>query len=305
MQPKAREIYEKVYATAVQPPLYSAPWWLNATCGADGWDILFFNVREENGQAFLPFQKTVIRGMNAMINPPLTQWLPLIKTSQLHNLIPENKLEELKDFSILDIAVKPMDGKLLSSGELPINLKYSYLISSQTDINEIRGKYNEGLRRNLKEAAENYSIETSNDIGTFLTLCHSTYRQRGIKTPWWVNDKVPVIWNALLAEQQGVIELATKDGVPVAGILTAWDDTTCYYLIGGRMTNERGASGHALLLDNAIGRASDKGIAFDFEGSMNPGIANFFQSFGATPEPYWQIRKYRGLGKLWALLNKN
>lgn len=304
MQPRAIDVYEEIYATSVQPPLYGAPWWLNASCGPGGWGVLSFNDQEKNQIAFLPYQKTLIRGMNAIVNPPMTQWLPLIKTSLTRKGIVENNFDALKKYSILDLAVKPEAGKLFSSDKFMINLKYSYIIPAQKNINEIRSKYNEGLRRNVKEAVLNYSIETSNDISTFLSLCHSTYHQRGMKSPWWVENKIPSVWNALVTHRQGLIELAVKDGVPVAGILTAWDDTTYYYLIGGRATNEGGASGHALLLDHAIMQASEKGIAFDFEGSMNPGIANFFQSFGAKPEPYWQIRKYRGMGKLWSLMNK-
>lgn len=305
MQQKMRDIYEAAYATALQPPMYGAPWWLDASCGPHGWDVLQFDDQEKNQPVLLPYQKTAIRGMNAIVNPPMTQWLPLIRISESSQGIDKNKLEELREYPILDIAVRPEAGKFFSSNKFSVNLKYSYIISSQTNINEIRSKYNEGLRRNLKEAKENYSIVSSEDIGTFLSLCKTTYHQRRMKIPWWVENKIPPIWNALVAKKQGMIELAFKDKTPVAGILTAWDDATCYYLIGGRVTNEGGASGHALLLDHAIARATEKAIAFDFEGSMNPGIANFFQSFGAKPEPYWQIRKYRGLGKLWALLNKN
>ena len=94
-----------------------------------------------------------------------------------------------------------------------------------------------------------------------------------------------------------------KDNDPVAGIMTGWDATTAYYLLGGR--NETGgASAHAYLLDDAVSHAVAHERKFDFEGSMHPGIANFFQSFGAKPAPYIRIRKYKGLGKLWSYLHK-
>jgi len=100
-----------------------------------------------------------------------------------------------------------------------------------------------------------------------------------------------------------MIHLAIHQGVAIAGILTGWDSKTSYYLAGGRNGDDQGASAHALLLDHVIHEAQTRGLAFDFEGSMNPGIANFFQSFGAKPESYLQIRKFRGMGKLWSLLH--
>ena len=88
MQLKARDMYEEIYASTMQPPLYGAPWWLNASCGIEGWDVFCLNDQDKNQLAFLPYQKTVIRGMKAIVNPPMTQWLPMIRTSQLHQPMP-------------------------------------------------------------------------------------------------------------------------------------------------------------------------------------------------------------------------
>ncbi len=48
----------------------------------------------------------------------------------------------------------------------------------------------------------------------------------------------------------------------------------------------------AWLMWQQILAAKEQGSAvFDFEGSMNPGIARFFRRFGARPIPYLQLRK--------------
>ena len=108
---------------------------------------------------------------------------------------------------------------------------------------------------------------------------------------------------SLSDSQSGSLDFAMHNGKPIASILTAWDHKATYYLAGGRTGDEAGASAHALLLDKALINSIQAGREFDFEGSMHSGIANFFQSFGASPEEYWQVKKYRGLGKAWSLFH--
>jgi hypothetical protein len=90
----------------------------------------------------------------------------------------------------------------------------------------------------------------------------------------------------------------------LAAVLVAWDPVSTYYLAGGRTARPGAASAHAILLDHAVGDAMARGTSFDFEGSMHPGIANFFQSFGARPEPFTRLTRFTGAGRLWAFLRK-
>lgn len=282
--------------------LYAQPWWLDATCGADQWGIHEFKNNDATGVALLPFLNTTIRGMKAMITPPMTQWLPLIKTSGSHARELQT-LDKLRDqYSILDISIPPDPFIELDNSKFKINLKYSFITAGRLE--HVQSKYNENLRRNLREAREKYVITETADLDSFIQLCQTTHRQRKTKTPSWIHDVLPNVYNALKKHGKGHLKFAMLDHHPVAGILTGWDDTTCYYLAGGRIADPSGASAHALLLDDAVKHAVERRLSFDFEGSMHPGIANFFQSFGATPYAFWRIREYRGLGRLWSLFHK-
>jgi hypothetical protein len=53
--------------------------------------------------------------------------------------------------------------------------------------------------------------------------------------------------------------------------------------------NDSGAM--SLLFWNAIKLASEKGLAFNFEGSMIPGVERFFRSFGGGLTPVFYISK--------------
>ena len=62
-------------------------------------------------------------------------------------------------------------------------------------------------------------------------------------------------------------------------------------------------------MDEAIRFASEKGLAFDFEGSMIPGVANHYAQFGSTPCYFYEVEKvynplFRIVLKLYHLMTR-
>jgi len=284
--------------------LYAAPWWLDATCGVGGWDAGIGYNAERKPIAALPYRLTRIRGLTALTTPPFTQWVSLLSQDNIAEPSSMALLSELPQTAILDLSLRPDADLPFRDSLFPVALKYSYIIPSNTSRDQIRSGYNEGLRRNIKQAEKKYVVEASSDIVGFLSLCRQSYQQQRMKVPSWLDQVVPAVFTGLSSHGCGMLTIAKAQGKTIAGVLTAWDSKTSYYLAGGRTADDQGASGHAFLLDHAIHAACDRGTLFDFEGSMHPGIANFFQSFGAVPQSYWHIRKFRGAGRVWSLLQK-
>jgi len=293
--------YHRLFEAVEKPLLYATPWWLDATCSAGGWDAVIRKKNDNDVIAALAFHTTKIRGLSAVITPPLTQWLSLISSSSDPGVSHPSLLPDLPKSAILDLSIKPDTALLYQNTNPPVVLKYSFIIPGMESMDAVRGMYNEGLKRNLRQAEKNYILQESDDVAGFLSLCEQTYLQRKMKPPHWLNKVVPDVYQQLIKKQCGRIIIASFQDKVIAGVLTAWDSHSAYYLAGGRTGDDQGASAHALLLDHAVQAAQSRGIAFDFEGSMHPGIANFFQSFGGVPVSYWQLRKYTGIGKLWGL----
>lgn len=295
--------YFHLYDAQPAPTLYAAPWWLDATCGPEGWDSVQLKNKSGEGVYGFPFHKTRIRKLTAIINPWLTQWIPVLKSEENLPASLRDMMDVLPAVSILDLSFKRDRFIEAPANRLPVASKYSYIIYPGRNIDSVRKGYNEGLRRNLRDAEKTYAITRGDDISAFLGLCSSSYRQRKMAAPSWLASVIPSVYNSLRLHDCGSLDFAMHQGKPIASILTAWDQKATYYLAGGRTADEAGASAHALLLDKAISNAVVAGKEFDFEGSMHSGIANFFQSFGASPEEYWQVKKYRGLGRWWSLFH--
>lgn len=302
MSSKSIAAYRALYMATETPRLYTAPWWLDATCGKDQWDALLHPAADGTVTGMAYYQ-TRIRGLSAVITPPFTQWLSVLGPLRGLDLYAE-LLKNLPLTSILDLSLLPPEQGIPEGFTKTLQLKYTFVIEGLPNPATYRARYNEGLRRNLKEAEESYQVGSSRDIGLLLQLCVSSYQQRGHQPPGWLHTVVPRVFKALQERSCGEILVAMDQGKAIAGILIAHDGHSMYYLAGGRTADDRGASAHALLLDHAIRKALGEKLVFDFEGSMHPGIANFFQAFGANPQPYWHIRQFRGLGKFWHLFHR-
>ena len=109
-----------------------------------------------------------------------------------------------------------------------------------------------------------------------------------------------------MAHQSGkLIGLRDRDGELTAAAFLVYDARTCYYLIP-TYDPEKGSNGAgARLVLESIRFASQLHLAFDFEGSMIPGIANHYRQFGSTPTTYFSVEKtYNPLFRLLLLGNR-
>ena len=107
MLAKSRRLYETAFEREVMPLLYAHPWWLDATCGSDGWSVYEVLNGTEQPAALIPYCETKIKGMTAFINPPMSQWMPILKPDADARISLVDFIESLKAYSILDMSFLP------------------------------------------------------------------------------------------------------------------------------------------------------------------------------------------------------
>lgn len=296
--------YERLYESVGGSRLYTAPWWLGLTCGPAGWTALFHRDPQSGTRMAMPVHACRIRGMKALVTPPLTQWVDVLAESPDPSPWTEAFIAGIPKLPIIDVQVSGMPEGPFAAHRIRAVLRYSYILSASPDIAAVRTGYSEGLRRNLREARSAYVVESTDDPGILLEMIRASYAQQSIVPPPGTDNVIPRVMTALAGRGQGRCFVARDGQEVLAAVLVAWDPVATYYLAGGRTARPGGASAHTILLDHAVSEAMARGTSFDFEGSMHPGIANFFQSFGARPEPFTRLTRFTGPGRLWALLRK-
>jgi len=161
--------------------------------------------------------------------------------------------------------------------------------------------YNSLIRRKVRRAtalglrelwAEETNVSTCAEM--LVDLCHKSLQRSG-------GDRLCAsslrrLVTAAVARRQGALLLlrSPQTDEPVAGAFVAHHADTAYYIAGGQARTPEGEDAMALLLDRLITWSREAGChTFDFEGSMQPGIAFFFRSFGAVPHPYLRLQAGR------------
>ena len=302
-----KDLYIKFANTERDLPVFMQPWWLNAVCEDVSWDAIVVSDEEENVRGAWAFARTRLSGFDAIVLPPLTQftgiWLNIDQSlphhkqevqrqdilAALEKKLPKTPILELKlHWPLQDWAPFYWAGYKQET-------RYTFRFP-EPDTDLILNSVSKSFRRNYRSASRKFTIRLSEDLDEFQQLIEKVFDIRDDRMPF---DKNTVLsaYRALKEKEQCAIYCAdSAEGSARAAIMTIWDNTTTYYILGGRVSsNTQNATN--LLLIRAIADAAERGHAFDFEGSMIEGVHKFFQSFGAQMQPYLYLYRYTGLAK--------
>jgi hypothetical protein len=284
-------------------PLFSRPWWLDATAGAGSWDAV---VVERGGElrASLPFVVERRMGLTLLGQPPLTPSLgPWLRasTAKYANRLGEEKelLEALAD------GLPPYDRYTQfwhpdRTNWLPFywrgftqTTRYTYVLPDLSDPDALWGALRENIRREVQKAGRRFSLRVRDDLGVdaFLALNEATFRRqgRGLPYPRALVERIDAACAARGCRRILVAE--DGEGRRHAGAFIVWDENSAYYLMGGADPELRSSGAMSLVLWEAVRHAAGVTRRFDFEGSMVEPIERFFRAFGAVQTPYFEVSR--------------
>ncbi len=107
--------------------------------------------------------------------------------------------------------------------------------------------------------------------------------------------RVAAWWHAVAERQAGrLYGLRAASGELLCATVLVWDRRKAYYLGGGLQPEIRRASHlNCLLFERMIDDALGRGLAFDFEGSVLPGVERYFREWGGQQQPTYRFIKIR------------
>jgi hypothetical protein len=183
-----------------------------------------------------------------------------------------------------------------------IRVRYTYLVNIQ-NLEVAFANFDDNLKRQIKKCLK-HGVEVlyHKNVLDYTDLFRAT------------REKQKNFFGLLAKYQQYLLSINCcntmviqgKNGKPLAAIFIVWDKQRAYYLLGGyRNTSEEDNKSYtALALWEAMKFTREQlGLyEFDLEGSMIPGVENFFRKFGGTKVPYYQLL-YRKKGAITGLLS--
>jgi hypothetical protein len=283
--------------------IFDQPWWLDAVAPG-GWDAVEV-CRGGQTVGRWPFVRQKRCGLTILTMPPYTQvlgpWIAPIDAKYERQLSREKEIltELLGLLPPFHYFSQCFHGSI--SNWLPLywrkwkqTTRYTYVIHHPIEEQALWQELSPATRRDIRRAEDVLEVEDGLHADDVVHLQQQSYRRQRTKTAPSA-DIFRRIGDACQTRQAGM-GLIAKDnqGRPHAGIYVVWDSQRMYYLAGGGDPQLRNSGANSLLVWRAIQLAAQRGLSFDFEGSMVEPIERFFRSFGARQVPYSKVTKANG-----------
>lgn len=283
----------------LQKTIFQESWWLDITA-QNHWGEVSYESKAGKVNWVYAHRKRY-RLINEIYLPPLTPYMGIYfglnkeigqvaKYKLLNEALP-NLVENLPKYFRLKTNFLPeFDwwSPLYWMG-FSQHTRYTSLLHNISDHDAIWKGFNNNIKRNIKRAEKNISVNKSYDGNKLYALFEKTMTNQDRKPGY--SKKILIELCKEIEKRKCGFVLTGEDqhGIAHSGLLLVWDSSSAYYLVGGTDPELRESGAMPLTMWTAIKEASKYIDIFDFEGSMQQGIDRFVRSFGAIPVPYYNI----------------
>lgn len=313
-----KERYRELCAKEPSIPIYSRDWWLDCVCGENKWDVLLFysdrnfDAIEASFPYYIPYRKGITmpaftQTMGVWFNPNFEKE-NYSKNLLRRQIICEQLIQCLPKhtYFVQNFHYSFTDWLPFYRKNYHQTTRYTYILPDIRDVSEIERNRSYDIRQNIKKARIKYRMEikTHLPIEQFLEINAKTYERQREKVyqPKILRRLIETAYSRNQGDTWGAFD---QTGELHAAVFVAWQGNCAYYIAGGSDLIGRKSGAHLLALSEAIRAVSNISTAFDFEGSMIPGVERVFRSFGAIQKPYFVMSKgkrnwiRRIIGALW------
>lgn len=195
------------------------------------------------------------------------------------------------NYPLVDISFDPeiQDVQVFQWRGFRVHPAYTYRLNLSMSEEELWNNVHSSRRNRIKKLeAEGLRVNSSNDVTRIASIINSRLNAKAVSFDSALFQKIIA---ESIVSNTGIAMIAEKEGQDVASSYALMHGPFAYYLFGGTSvgSSDQGAS---LSLWKLILESKKRGVSvFDFEGSMLPGIEQFFRSFGGELVPYYRIKK--------------
>jgi hypothetical protein len=285
-------------------PLFFKTWWLNALCKETDWDVAI--VKEgKKVTGVWPYQIEKKYGFKIIRNPLLTPYLgPLIFDEFTKNEVLQSLWEQLPKVDTIQWTCLPAFAQVdfFASKNIDYKQKCTYYIDLTLPEEELWKNIHPKRKNDIRKAEQELAVvKEALNLEAFVEGHQRSFKTKNKVYPYSISFFEKIL--SVVQQRTVSMSLVARDeaGRCLGQIWLVFDEQKIYYLLSATPeTTHRGAI--ALLIWNAILEARKMGLTtFDFEGSIDAGIANFFQRFGGnkidyfdyaqTNSPLWKLKK--------------
>jgi hypothetical protein len=152
---------------------------------------------------------------------------------------------------------------------------------------KIHAGYSKSLAKNINKNKQNIEVIDADQIGNAIELYKKAY---GALNPHL--DQAAYDSLTLMADKKQahfICKEVYQNGALIAALLFAYGKGSLHYILGAPTSIGRKHNAISVALDSVIQQYSNRNLKLDFEGSSIPSVKDFYESFGAQNEPFYEI----------------
>lgn len=281
-----RDRWDKLIAASVNSLPYACTWYLDAIHG-DQWGALI----EDDYTFVMPIPEKSKWAIAYLSTPLFIQQLGIFSEVPVEESKTQSFLNELKTkFSYIDFNVNygnPIESDTLFTTNQRTNL----ILPIPEDRTPIRNSFSENLLRNIQKAEK---LKLYYGICSVRSVINLFSENKAATLPNW-NEKNYIVLERLfhMASLRGFARsmgmYSQKHELLCGAIFIEWNGRSIF-LFSGNSEEGKESGAMAYLIYQYILDAPTGTKIFDFEGSDNPGLKRFYESFGAIEQNYIHLK---------------
>jgi len=267
-----RDKWDRCIAGAAFESLYPYSWYLDLV--SPGWEGLI----KGDYESVMPLTRSKKYGFNMLLQPILAQQLGVFS----EDLPGEDELQEFvraipSRFRYVDICMN------IHNSQLPGRISRRERVNYELDLKS-PANYNSNTKRNIRKGRVHPFEFREISVDDYLELKYSSEGRITVNRPY--PEKLFTGLKKL--DRARVFGLFLERDMHAAAVL-GFAETRVIYMNGCSGIKGKETRAMFVLMDQLIQRSRDKFPVFDFEGSNLPGVARFFEGFGAYKTFYYRM----------------
>lgn len=282
--------------------IFQNPIWLDAVVGSDNWNVAI-STQGNTIIGALPYVISKRLGFFQVTIPILTYYLgPLIFYPLDLLEINQNSFQRKV---LLDlISQLPKTDRFVTHTDLNFNYwlpfywngfkqttRYTYVLDTKKDPETLFSSFKPTIKKAINKAKKDFTVSAGKDINTVFNLHQADYKKKGLKTTFSQPQLASIDHQIKDQGFRLILEATDSNNQIVAAIYVLKDAQFFHYMFGAVDSNNRNSGVMSLLIWAAIQEAKKQNLDFNFGGSMNKSIEQFFSGFRANIKPYMRITK--------------
>jgi hypothetical protein len=204
-------------------------------------------------------------------------------------------LEQLPSFAKIHIGLFPsqLPAASLRAHGFQVLARQTFVVDLLQDEASLLAACKESTKRHIQAGQKQLLLQEAPQDALLLWKHYATTLQEKNTTILGSASALAKIVAQSIALHIGALyKVVDEQGVAHAWAWVVWDEQRAYYLMGARSSEAPHASALTYLLWQMMLLQKSKGkMSFDLEGSMDQGVANYYQGFPAQKTMYVAAQK--------------